>query len=204
MAAEAVQTYILDDDRDVAASVGQLLAAHGSSYKILSSIEDFLSCLPALPSGCAIVNLPYQSSDGLELLKVIRQSRPDIPVIFVTRNGSVRLAVQAMKLGAVDFLEGPYAPSDLLNAVAEAGRAIEKIDEATQRERDARSQLAKLSPRERTVLINLLEGRRMKTVAAELGISPRTVETYRASIMRKLGVRALPEAARLAFLARCC
>jgi two-component system response regulator FixJ len=190
--------HIVDDDEAVRRSVAVLLVSSGHTTQTYSSAEAFLSSQGSQQPGCVIVDIRMPGMDGLALQQELNRRRITLPLIVVTGHADVGLAVQAMKAGAVDFIEKPYSEDDLLRAV----------DEALTRAKDARQQqavaaaaagrIAALTPRERDVLRRLVDGRPNKVIAHDLGISPRTVEIHRANVMEKLGCRSVAQAVRLA------
>jgi two-component system response regulator FixJ len=139
--------------------------------------------------------------DGLEVQQALKERGIGLPVVIMTGHGDVTLAVQAMKAGAVDFIEKPFEKTVLLGAIDQAFHRLERSAEARERAKEAEVQLNGLTPREREVLDGLAQGLPNKTIAYDLGISPRTVEIHRANLMTKLGVKSLSEALRIAFAA---
>jgi two-component system response regulator FixJ len=137
---------------------------------------------------------------GIDLLKKVKETKPDLPVIVITGHGDIGLAVEAMKIGAIDFLEKPFDDDHLLSAVrtalAEDAHAVRRNAEAA----DIQTKLAALSNRERQVLEGLVAGNPNKTIAFDLGISPRTVEIYRANLMTKMAANSLSDLVRMAML----
>ncbi len=140
--------------------------------------------------------------DGLEVQETLRQQGVTLPIIIMTGHGDVPLSVRAMKAGAIDFIEKPFEKQVLLAALEVGFDALRRSDSGREKAKDAAVQLQVLTPREREVLDGLAEGLPNKTIAYDLGISPRTVEIHRANLMTKLGVRSLSEALRLAFAAQ--
>jgi two-component system response regulator FixJ len=140
--------------------------------------------------------------DGLQVQEALNERGIALPVIIMTGHGDVTLAVQAMKAGAVDFIEKPFEKAVVLGAIEQAFARLDRSAKAQQRAEEAQVQLQALTPREREVLDGLAGGLPNKTIAYDLGISPRTVEIHRANVMTKLGVRSLSEALRIAFAAQ--
>lgn len=193
--------HIIESDEPVAESLGVFLGEHGYQPKIFNSVDAFLHSLADAEAGYAIVDLTPPQADGFDVLTAIREKRPDIQVIMVSANATVRSAIRAIKLGAVDFLEKPYSPSEILAAIEAAHEAALTQDAATRNGHEARQRLRTLTPRECAVFRGLLDGGSNKSIGKKLGISARTVEVHRARIMEKLGAHALPEAVRLAVIA---
>jgi two-component system response regulator FixJ len=161
----------------------------------------FLEASTGLTSGCIVTDVRMPGIDGLELLRRLRRQDVRVPVIVVTGHGDIPLAVEAMKIGAADFLEKPFDDEALLASVRAALSRNNK-DAQHDAERCAIQQrLAALSNRERQVLEGLVAGLPNKTIAHDLGISPRTVEIYRANVMTKMEARSLSELVRMALIA---
>jgi PAS domain S-box-containing protein len=191
--------YIVDDDAASREGRVLLLQRAGHSVKAFASGAEFLEVAPVLASGCVVVDIASLTSGGLTIARQLRATGSRLPVIAVGRSGGdVSLAVQAMKAGAVDWLEVPYAPDALLAAVASALATIHEAAEAHRQGETARRLIAEMSTRERQVLDGLLAGGTNKSIGKELGISPRTVELHRAGVMERLGARTLPEAVLMA------
>src|SRR6476646_6892188 len=193
--------YVIDDDDAVRQSLEFLLKTAGVSVRGFESAKAFLDVLPAIKSGCIITDVRMPEITGIDLLRRIKESGLDIPVIVITGRGDISLAVEAMKIGAVDFLEKPF-DDDLL--VASVRSALNK-DASTARQKaeiaDIHDRLAALSNRERQVLEGLVAGKANKIIAFDLGISPRTVEIYRANVMTKLEANSLSDLVRMAMTA---
>jgi two-component system response regulator FixJ len=151
--------------------------------------------------GCILLDVRMPDIDGLEVQRLLSERGITMPVIVMTGHGDISIAVQAMKAGAVDFLEKPFEKSTLLSAIEEAFRRMTVAGTASARASEAQVILAALTPRERDVLDGLARGLPNKTIAYDLDISPRTVEVHRANLMTKLRVRSLSDALRIAFSA---
>jgi two-component system response regulator FixJ len=193
--------YVIDDDDAVRESLEFLLKTAGVSVRGFDSAKAFLDVLPAIKSGCVITDVRMPEITGIDLLRRIKENGLDIPVIVITGHGDISLAVEAMKIGAVDFLEKPFDDDLLLAAVrsalnTEAGAARHKAELA-----EIHDKLAALSNRERQVLEGLVAGKANKVIAFDLGISPRTVEIYRANLMTKMSANSLSDLVRMAMTA---
>ena len=200
MAAEAT-VHIVDDDAAVRRTLERVLDTMGFQTRSYESSSAFLAVSPRLSAGCILLDVRMPGMDGLELQARLLQLGIALPVIVVTGQGDVESAVRAMKAGAVDYIEKPYGDAVLraaINTALSSGGWIGRDREAMR----AAQRIAALSPREREVLDALVEGRVNKVIAYDLGISVRTVEVHRARMMVRLGVRQLPEAVRLAVIAR--
>ena len=191
--------HIVDDDDAVRQSLAFLLSLSGLAVRLYDSATAFLSGLSGLQGGCLITDVRMSGMTGIELLHQLRAKACSLPAIVITGHGDVPLAVEAMKAGAVDFIEKPFDQEAILNAVK---RALERGMEADSGDgAAAAAKLATLSERERQVLEGLVAGHPNKTIAYNLGISPRTVEVYRANLMAKMGARSLSELIRMAIVA---
>lgn len=188
--------HLIDDDEDVRRALAFLLGTAGLAVKVYESASDFLDRHDASVAGCIVTDVRMPGIDGLELLRRLREKEAALPVIVMTGHADVPMAVDAMKNGAVDFIEKPFADDVLLDAIARAFK-LAKMP-APGRDAAARERFATLSDRERQVLSGLLAGLPNKTIAYDLGLSPRTVEVHRANVMTKTGVSSLSELVRLA------
>ncbi|HEX9752498.1 MAG TPA: response regulator FixJ [Methyloceanibacter sp.] len=190
--------HIVDDDEAVRQSLAFLLSSTGLAVRVYDSATSFLAGLASVKGGCLITDMRMPDMTGLELLHQLRAKACGLPAIVITGHGDVALAVEAMKAGAVDFIEKPFDQEAILTAVKAAlERGGEGGDTAA-----IVARLASLSERERQVLEGLIAGHPNKTIAYDLGISPRTVEVYRANLMAKMEARSLSELIRMAILAK--
>jgi two-component system response regulator FixJ len=193
--------YIVDDDEAVRDSLSVLLESKGYAVRSFESALEFLAAAPSLPSGCLIADIRMPEMDGLELQGRLRARALGFPMIVITGQADVPLAVRAMKAGAVDFIEKPFASETILDSLAGAVARLALPGENNAATAAAAEKLALLSPREQQVLEGLLAGLPNKSIAYDLAISPRTVEVHRARVMTKTGVKSLPELVRLALAA---
>jgi two-component system response regulator FixJ len=193
--------HVIDDDAALRDSLSFLLGTARLDVKAYESAEAFLSALPGVNSGCIITDVRMPNMSGVDLLRKLNELQIALPVIVITGHGDVQLAVEAMKIGAADFIEKPFDDEMLLNAVRAAlARWEDKCKEVSERSSYV-EKLEMLSSRERDVLEGLIAGKANKVIAFDLGISPRTVEIYRANVMTKTGANSLPELVRMALLA---
>ncbi len=192
--------HIVDDDEAVRQSLAFMLSSAGLPVRIYESAKDFLDGLDASQCGCLITDVRMPEISGLELLHRIKDRVRCLPAIVITGHGDVPLAVEAMKAGAVDFIEKPFDEEAILSAVRAALEMTERAHDGDVP--DIRARLGTLSERERQVLEGLVAGHANKVIAATLGISPRTVEVYRANLMTKMQAESLSELIRMAVLAR--
>jgi two-component system, LuxR family, response regulator FixJ len=191
--------HIVDDDEAVRQSLAFLLSSAGLAVRLYDSAAAFLAGLASIQDGCLITDVRMPGMTGLELLRQLRVKAGSLPAIVITGHGDVPLAVEAMKAGAVDFIEKPFNEEAILNAVR---RALDRGADAANGDAAAvAAKLSLLSERERQVLEGLVAGHPNKTIAHDLGISPRTVEVYRANLMAKMEARSLSELIRMAIVA---
>jgi len=193
--------YVIDDDDAVRQSLEFLLKTAGIAVRGFESAKAFLEILPGIKSGCVITDVRMPDMTGIELLRFIKQNSIDVPVIVITGHGDISLAVEAMKIGAVDFLEKPFDDNLLLASVRSALRKDADLARQKAETADIHRKLAELSNRERQVLEGLVAGKANKTIAFDLGISPRTVEIYRANLMTKMTANSLSDLVRMAISA---
>jgi two-component system response regulator FixJ len=198
---EDALVHVIDDDPAARDSLSFLLSSAEIGVATHSSARDFLRLLPELGVGCVITDVRMPEMSGIDLLREIRTRGMDFPVIVVTGHADIPMAVTAMRLGADEFLEKPFDDSVVLAAVRSAlGRQERARREEIQRA-EIRERLGTLSERERQVLDGLVSGSPNKTIAYDLGISPRTVEVYRANLMTKMNAKTLSHLVRMALLA---
>jgi two-component system response regulator FixJ len=194
--------HLVDDDDAIRRSVGFMLKTSGFHVRTYESGVELLKSGPDLEPGCILLDIRMPGMDGLEVQAALRDKGIALPVIIMTGHGDVTLAVQAMKAGAVDFIEKPFEKAVLLSAIEHGIERLKRSAADVDRADEAAVRLQVLTPREREVLDGLAKGLPNKTIAYDLGISPRTVEIHRANVMSKLGVKSLSEALRIAFAAQ--
>lgn len=193
--------YVIDDDEAVRQSLEFLLKTADVKVRSFDSAKAFLDVLPEVRSGCIVTDVRMPEVTGIELLKRVKGTKPDLPVIVITGHGDIALAVEAMKIGAVDFLEKPFDDDHLLAAVRAALDQEADVIRRNAQISEINDKLAALSNRERQVLEGLVAGNANKNIAFDLGISPRTVEIYRANLMTKMGASSLSDLVRMAMTA---
>lgn len=193
--------HLVDDDEAIRRSASFMLRTSGFVVKTYASGQELLAAGKALEPGCVLLDVRMPGMDGLEVQKALREQDIRLPVVVMTGHGDVSVAVQAMKTGAIDFIEKPFEKATLLDALAQGFAQLAEAGSRARRAEEAGAQLEVLTPREREVLEGLVRGHPNKTIAYDLGISPRTVEIHRANVMSKLGVSSLSEALRIAFAA---
>jgi two-component system response regulator FixJ len=192
--------HVVDDDEAMRDSMAFLLRAENFQVQTYADAADFLTALPQIKVGCVVTDVRMPGMSGIELLQRLRELKVSLPVIVVSGHGDVPLAVEAMKTGALDFIEKPFDDDVFLRAVRLALSA-QAVDSQRQAQKASiNSRLESLSNREREVLEGLVAGHPNKTIAYDLGISPRTVEIYRANVMEKMQARSLSDLVRMALV----
>lgn len=198
----APKVYVVDDDESIRFAMQSLMESNGIGVKTFATAETFLESFRPENTGCLILDIHMPGISGLDLQEILRQKEVSIPIIFFTAQGSIPMAVHAVKKGAVDFIEKPFECKDLLERVQEALR----LDaESRQRRNECVSitcRLASLTPRESEVMDRIIAGRLNKMIAQELHICIKTVEAHRAKVMKKMEVNSVAELVRITFGAR--
>ena len=189
--------FVVDDDAGVRSSIRLLLKSVGIPATAMASAQEFLDAFDPAQPGCLVLDIRMPGMNGLELQQQLNVRGAVMPVLFITGHGDVPMAVEAMQQGAFDFLQKPFRDQEL----------IDRIQKALERDHEARATLAQhgqireklesLTSREREVLALLVQGKQNKVMAAELGISQRTIEIHRAHVMDKLGARSLAQLVRM-------
>lgn len=200
MSSEAL-VHIIDDDEAMRESLVFLFRSAQIGAETFASAPAFLDSLPDARLSCVITDVRMPEMSGLDLLRRLREMKIEVPVIVITGHGDVPLAVEAMKFGAIDFLEKPFDDEALLASVRSALRRQEGEAKRRAERAETEGRIATLSNRERDVLDGLLAGRGNKQIAYDLGISPRTVEIYRANLMDKMRAESLSDLVRMALVA---
>jgi two-component system response regulator FixJ len=192
--------HVIDDDAEVRQSLAFLLGTVGFAVRLHESASAFLEVLPEAQDGCIVTDVRMPGVDGIELQRRLRAQGIALPVIVMTGHGDIALAVEAMKAGAIDFIEKPFDDEVLLTAIkaALARRAGDR--ERTAQSAAVRERLKLLSEREQQVMGGLVAGKPNKIIAFDLGISARTVEIYRANVMAKMQADSLSALVRMALL----
>ncbi len=193
--------HVIDDDDAVRTSLEFLLRTANIDVRTYDSATAFLANFKGAERGCIVTDVRMPEMSGIELLRRLKDMSVELPVIVITGHGDVSLAVEAMKAGALDFIEKPFEDDRVLAAIGSAlEREREEGARAVERTR-IREKMAQLSQREREVLDGLVAGAPNKTIAFDLGISARTVEVYRANVMTKMEAKSLSELVRMAIIA---
>src|SRR5260370_38697258 len=199
MAADAI-VHVIDDDEAVRQSIEFLLRIAGVTARTYDSASAFLNALPTIDSGCIITDVRMPGISGIDLLRRLGEMRIKMPVIVITGHGDVPLAVEAMKIGAADFLEKPFDDELLLRSVRSALNRSQQNAARDAERAEVEARLSTLTNREREVLEGLVAGKPNKVIAFDLAISPRTVEIYRANVMTKMEAASLSELVRMALV----
>src|SRR5580692_1432074 len=195
------KVYVIDDDEAMRDSLDFLLGAADFQVSLFESAQNFLDAVPTIDFGCVVSDVRMPGIDGIELLNRLKAGGSLFPVVIMTGHGDVPLAVEAMKLGAVDFLEKPFQDDRLIGMIDLALRQAQSNAQDKAVTHDIASRMATLSPRERQVMDGLIAGLSNKLIARDYEISPRTIEVYRANVMTKMQANSLSELVRLAMRA---
>ena len=189
--------HVVDDDLDVRQSLAFLLSTAGHAVRVHESAVAFLDGLAGIEGGCLVTDIRMPGMDGLELQRRLKTMGIDLPVIVITGHGDIPLAVEAMKAGAVDFIEKPFSDDTLLSAIHFALARHVKDAQREKQIAEVRGHLQVLTEREKEVLAGLVAGKPNKVIAYDLGISARTVEVYRANVMIKMQAPSLSALVRM-------
>ena len=190
--------FVIEDDPDFRASLGLLLRSVGLDARLFESVPDFLKHDRPNGASCLVLDVRLPGRSGLEFQRELRVANIQLPIIFITGHGDIPMTVQAMKGGAFEFLTKPFRDQDLIDAIQLALRSdrVQRDDERSLRAMKQRFEA--LTPREREIMIKVVQGRLGKQIAAELDITETTVKVHRSNLMRKMNVRGLPELGRVA------
>ncbi len=201
MPSDRAVVHVIDDDEAARHSLAFLLGTAGIEVQTYASAVAFLKTAAEVKDGCIITDVRMPDMSGIDLLRRLRELRLEVPVIVITGHGDVPLAVEAMKIGAADFLEKPFDDEALLASVRSALDQQDRNSRRQAERAEIEGRLAALSNRERDVLDGLVAGHANKQIAFDLGISPRTVEIYRANLMTKMQAASLSDLVRMALIA---
>ncbi|TPK42165.1 response regulator transcription factor FixJ [Mesorhizobium sp. B2-5-4] len=192
--------HVVDDDVDVRKSLGFLLGTANFAVRLHDSATAFLDMMTGKIEGCIVTDVRMPGIDGIEFLRQLRARGHTVPTIVMTGHADVALAVQAMKEGAADFIEKPFDDQILIDAIRSALDGGKQVGATHPQSAEIGSRLSTLSERERQVLNGLVSGLPNKTIAYDLGISPRTVEIHRANVMSKMAAGSLSHLVRMALI----
>lgn len=186
--------YIIDDEADLRLAVADYLSVAGYRCETFPGVDEFLAQEQIAKQGCLILDVMLgPATDGIDSIPALRARAPTLPIVIMTAHGDIAMAIRAMRMGAVDFLEKPFTMERLTEA-------LERVLERQRAVLEAQQRVARLTAREQEVMRALARGLSNKEVASEIGISPRTVEVYRAAIMMKLQLQSFADLVRLAIL----
>ncbi|WP_425994846.1 response regulator FixJ [Afipia sp. DC4300-2b1] len=190
--------YVIDDDPAMRDSLDFLLGSAGFSVTLFDSALKFLETMPSLAFGCVVSDVRMPGMDGIDLLRQLKKEPKTLPIVIMTGHGDIPLAVEAIKLGAIDFLEKPFEDERLVIMISTALSQAADQSKNESISADIASRIASLSPRERQVMDGLVAGLSNKLIARDYNISPRTIEVYRANVMTKMQASSISELVRLA------
>jgi two-component system, LuxR family, response regulator FixJ len=193
--------HVVDDEEPVRRSLAFLLATAGFTVRLHESATAFLAVAASIRDACLVTDLRMPDMNGVELLRQLQSRAQRLPAIVITGHGDVPLAVEAMKAGALDFIEKPFDDEVLIAAIKRAAATLEAPADERQDIASIHTRLALLTDRERQVLSGVVAGLPNKSIAYDLDISPRTVEVHRASVMSKMQAKSLPELVRMVLAA---
>lgn len=198
MTSEAAVVHVVDDDDAIRDSISFLLSSVGIEARVYASARALLDRFSRLEAGCILTDIRMPDMNGLELVHELKRLGAPHPVIVLTGHADVALAVEAMRAGVRDFLEKPFDDEALLASIRSALEAGEDILGKQRRRAELEDRLSQLTPREKEVFDAVVEGMSNKAAAIKLGISPRTVEIYRANVMSKMQANTLSDLVRMA------
>lgn len=193
--------HLIDDDEAVRASLAFVLEVHDMPAVTYASALEFLDAVDGVNSGVVVTDVRMPEMSGLELVRKLKERGVGLPVIVITGHGDVPLAVEAMRAGVIDFIEKPFEEETLMRSIRMALDLQAESDASNEERRRFEEMLGSLSGREKDVLRGVIAGKMNKVIAHELGISPRTVEVYRANVMSKTKANGLSDLVRIALLA---
>ena len=193
MSVEDAIVYVVDDDEAVRDSLSMLLKSVGFDTRVYETAMDFLNDHNPAQHGCLVADIRMPGMSGLDLQAALNKKGASLPIIFITGHGDVPMAVDAMKAGALDFIQKPFRDQELLDRINQALVQDSEQREGYEERVAVRARLAALTPREREVMERVVKGQANKVIALDLGVSQRTVEIHRARVMQKMHARSLAE-----------
>ena len=200
MSEKNATVYIVDDDEAIRDSLSVLLKTVGLSAMTFSSGDEFLEAYDPGWEGCILLDIRMPGASGMEVQKRLADSGCSIPIIFITGHGDIPMAVEAMHVGAFDFIQKPFRDQELLDRIDQALTTSEEQEQLSARKKTAQTQFQTLTPREQEVMELVVHGSANKVIAMDLGVSQRTVEIHRARVMEKMQARSLAELVRMSLL----
>ncbi len=189
--------FIVDDDDEVRDSLEDLVDSVGLKAEIFASAQEFLAAYDPLRAGCLVLDIRMPGMSGLELQEKLGEQQAVLPIIFITGHGDVPMAVEAMRRGAVDFIQKPFRDQDLLDRINSALAQGVGRREDMEEQRAIEERINSLTRRERQVMEMVVEGKANKVIAIDLGLSQRTVEVHRANVMEKMRAKTLADLVRM-------
>lgn len=198
MGAKEAVVYVVDDDDAVRDSLGMLIDTVGYECEVFASAADFLQKFEPGRHGCLVADIRMPVMSGLDLQAELNKRKVHLPLVFISGHGDVPMAVEAMKAGALDFLQKPFRDQELLDRINQALSEDQDSREMDETVGNIKERMETLTPRERQVMDRVVTGAANKVMAFDLGVSQRTVEIHRARVMQKMGVRSLAELVRMA------
>lgn len=202
MTADETTVFVVDDDDAVRDSLGMLIRSAGLRPECYDSAESFLAAWDPARIGCLVLDIRMPGMSGIDLQRELHQRDSMLPIIFITAHGDIPMAVEAVRHGAVDFIQKPFDDADLLTRIQRAlAESIDRYDEETERA-EVRRRISTLTSREREVMAQVVEGKANKVIAGDLGVSQRTVEIHRARVMEKMKAGSLAQLVRNVLIAR--
>lgn len=197
MTVHDLTVYIVDDDKAVRDSLTDLLDSVGLSTKSYVAARDFLAAYTTKHYGCLVLDIRMPGMSGLELQEELNRRDAVLPIIFITAHGDIPMAVQAMRQGAINFIQKPFRDQELLDSINKALKTYDKKYKSQREDKSVKEHVHKLTPREHEVMKMIVAGKANKVIAIDLGLSQRTIEVHRANVMEKLEARSLAELVRI-------
>jgi FixJ family two-component response regulator len=189
---------VIDDDPELRSSVGRLLRSVGLDARLFASVPDFLISERPIGPTCLILDVRLPGPSGLDFQRELAEAGVTIPIIFITGHGDVPMSVQAMKRGAIEFLTKPFRDQDLIDAI-QLALARDRAERENEKALCAlRARFESLTPREREIMIHVVQGRLSKQIAHDIGITEPTVKVHRSNLKRKMNTSSLAELGRMA------
>lgn len=192
--------FIVDDDEAIRDSLDMLLRTVDLNTTTFGSGDEFLEAYDPGWEGCILLDIRMPGTSGMEVQKRLAESGCSIPIIFITGHGDIPMAVEAMHIGAFDFIQKPFRDQDLLDRIDQALTTSDEQEQQSARKKTVQNQFQTLTPREQEVMQFVVHGSANKVIAMDLGVSQRTVEIHRARVMEKMQARSLAELVRMALL----
>jgi len=197
MASHDATVFIVDDDEAVRDSLGLLLRSAGYRARVYGGARDFLKAFDPRDHGCLVLDIRMPGMTGLELQKHLQEIGCNIPIIFITGHGDIPMAVEAVRQGAVDFIQKPFSDQELMDRIGDALEQATRQREGELERLDIMDRMGSLTAREREVMGQVVQGKANKVIAADLGVSQRTVEIHRARVMEKMQANSLAHLVRM-------